>query len=266
MVDLVYRQIPYGPGGEPLWKWEVEFAKGLMLGHRQEDVLAVTEAQSSTDGIQVIGDENGDIAYPTTEDYLQIVSTSADDSESNTGPNKGARRVRVTGINEANLQVSEVVQLNGTTPVQTQNKFLRVNLMRCTLVAVDNDLAPAGTITAVHPSGTLNKMRPNYNRENFATFYTRALHKYLFWNLQLSAGFDDEFQVQVQQKQPLGSGWRTEAIFMVYESAVKLSPVNWVGLVLPGRDLRIIAEKTNLGIGTISAQIELMRIETQTGI
>jgi len=65
---------------------------------------------------------------PSTPAVAAVVSTSANDTSAGTG----ARTVRVSGLDENYLEVSEVVTLNGVTPVNTTQTFIRVNSAACT--------------------------------------------------------------------------------------------------------------------------------------
>ena len=61
--------------------------------------------------------------FPTTDVNLDIVSTSANDTLLGTG----AITIIIKGIDTAFDDVTEVINLNGLTPVTTTNQFYRVN-------------------------------------------------------------------------------------------------------------------------------------------
>ena len=60
---------------------------------------------------------------PTTAAVAAVSSTSADDTSAGTG----AQTVTVMGLDENYLEVSETVSMNGLTPVNTTQTFIRVN-------------------------------------------------------------------------------------------------------------------------------------------
>ena len=62
--------------------------------------------------------------YPSTAAALNVVSTNANDTAAGTG----ARTVRVTGLDANWNEISEIVTLNGLTPVQTVNSYLRADI------------------------------------------------------------------------------------------------------------------------------------------
>ena len=77
-----------------------------------------------TSDIWTLGGKAGgysEYPWPESEDFLYISSDSPDDNISGTG----ARRLRVNGINQAGVFQVEHIELDGTNPVQTANKYFR---------------------------------------------------------------------------------------------------------------------------------------------
>lgn len=72
---------------------------------------------------------------------LEVLSSSASDTAAGTG----ARTVLVSGLNSAYATISEVVTLNGVTPVSTVNQYLRVNVF--TTTSAGSGEVNAGDIT-----------------------------------------------------------------------------------------------------------------------
>ncbi len=101
-------------------------------------------------------------------EILRLVSTSASDSASGTG----VRTVLVHGIDINNKSVGETIALNGTTPVNTVNTFIRADALFAMTVG-SNGFA-VGTITLTNPAGTLTygNMLPSNNAWKSGTFYT----------------------------------------------------------------------------------------------
>lgn len=89
---------------------------------------------------------------------LEVVSTSVNDTAAGTG----ARTVLVSGLNSSYATITEVVILNGTTPVSTVNQFLRVNIF--TTTSAGSGEQNAGDITLrVAGGGTVQSiMRAGY--------------------------------------------------------------------------------------------------------
>lgn len=86
------------------------------------------------------------IPYPAAADNLTIVSTSANDSFPS---GTGVRLFRITGLDNNYKEITENIFMNGTTPVITTNKFLRINdtLMLLAGSATNGNAQSQGTIT-----------------------------------------------------------------------------------------------------------------------
>jgi len=80
--------------------------------------------------------KGGTLAYLTTAETMDINSTEAADTD--------PLSVFISGLDGDYLEVSEVITLNGTTPVTTTQAFLRVNFMFLSGTGTTN----AGEITA----------------------------------------------------------------------------------------------------------------------
>lgn len=74
-----------------------------------------------------IWDEGGVLSYLTNAETMSVASTSINDTNSS---GTGARKILINGLdNDYNLS-SEVLNLNGTTPVITANSYLRLYRVR----------------------------------------------------------------------------------------------------------------------------------------
>lgn len=90
--------------------------------------------------------------FPSAAETVRVVSSSAND----TSAGSGARTIRISGLNSSGEFQSEIVTLNGLTPVTTTNIYLRVN--RCFVVTSgSSNLAfNAGDITVSQGITTSN--------------------------------------------------------------------------------------------------------------
>lgn len=61
--------------------------------------------------------------FPLTAETVSVVSSSANDTAAGTG----ARTLRLSGLDSSGNFLTEIVTLNGQTPVVTTNQFLRIN-------------------------------------------------------------------------------------------------------------------------------------------
>jgi hypothetical protein len=64
-------------------------------------------------------------SFPTSASVLKVSSSSTDDSSAGTG----AQTIQIQGLNAAYEPVTETVTLDGQTPVNTTNSYIRVNKM-----------------------------------------------------------------------------------------------------------------------------------------
>jgi len=105
---------------------------------------------------RLLWNDSTNVAHPFVETppsvaaVLTIVSTSVNDTAAGTG----ARTITVKGLNASFAEISEIVTLNGTTPVVTVSLFIRVNNVIITTAGSlkHND----GEITVVHPTPSQN--------------------------------------------------------------------------------------------------------------
>lgn len=89
---------------------------------------------------------------------LEAVSSSAAD----TSAGAGAQQIQVVGLDEAGVEIEEIVNLSGTTPVPTLQEFYRVNSVfivksgsgQTNAGAVTVRVISAGTTLALIPAGT----------------------------------------------------------------------------------------------------------------
>jgi hypothetical protein len=120
---------------------------------------------SSTTNIDVC--EQGTLVpFLTAAEYLSFVSTSAQDAPAGSG----ATSVYIDGLDGNYNRLSETIATNGTTAVQTVNKYLRVN--KITTAGGGGQLANTGTITftSVVTSKIQGVMKPNIGNIQQAVF------------------------------------------------------------------------------------------------
>lgn len=98
---------------------------------------------------EIIAAQGGSIAIMTTGATLDVVSSDANDTSAGTG----ARTIIITGIDENNIEQTEVVTLNGVTPVTTTGLWLGVN--RATVISVGTGGENAGNITIDDTANTV---------------------------------------------------------------------------------------------------------------
>lgn len=89
------------------------------MGHRV--VFGRNDAiDTSSSVVRTIG---GSPIFPTTEDFVSLESDSVNDTLAGTG----ARVVKIDGLDQNYKRVTEMVYMDGITPVSSKKKYIRVN-------------------------------------------------------------------------------------------------------------------------------------------
>jgi hypothetical protein len=146
-------------------------------------------ADVDTGGQEIVGSFGGTFNIMTTADTLDVVSSSANDTSAGTG----AQSVLISGIDANFSTITEIVTLNGTTPVTTTNSFLGVN--RAVVLASGSGGVNAGTITIDDTSGTVGtqaELPIGSSVTQQAIFHTQISHiflaDWLFINIRRISG------------------------------------------------------------------------------
>jgi len=131
---------------------------------------------------EMIWEPGGDLIFLSTASTLSISSSDAKDT-SPTGD--GARSIVITGINADRLSQTEVVSLNGTSPVVTAATWLGINRAAVSLAGSDGQNVGKITIEdtlgnpqATIPSGLGTSQQP--------IFFTQAGHTALAQDLMIN--------------------------------------------------------------------------------
>jgi hypothetical protein len=114
--------------------FELQVARGQIPGHSSVNIFGY-QAVVGTGTPIAVWENTTAYTFPASAQNMLVYSSSASDTNC---------RIVITGLGENFLQVSEVVILtNGTTGVQTVNKFLRINGLLATDAVYAN---PVGNI------------------------------------------------------------------------------------------------------------------------
>lgn len=104
---------------------------------------------------------------PVVSDTVNIVSTNVNDTAAGTG----ARTIRIDGLDSNFDEISEVITLNGTTPVISVNQYVR--LFRAVVLTAGSSGENLGAITAAHttvPANIFFSITPSYNQTQVAAY------------------------------------------------------------------------------------------------
>jgi hypothetical protein len=133
---------------------ELDIVKGVLRGHamvnkagRNTDVDSGSTPEDIWDGGGVY------TGFPLgAAEKVTIVSSSVLDAAAGTG----ARTVTIYGLDALGALQSEVLTLNGTTPVDSANTYTRIYSQQVTTSGSTNTAFNAGTLTVAHKVTTEN--------------------------------------------------------------------------------------------------------------
>lgn len=163
-----------------------DYRDEIALGLRQGKILWHKWGYNEdvdTGSDEVVWSEGGNFTFLTTASTLSLVSTDANDVDGGTG----AHGVVLYGLDENRKSQTEVVLLNGTTPVVTTSTWLGIN--RMALFRSGSSQVNAGklTATAVTGSSIQAAMPIGEGTTQQAIFFTQAGHTALATGLLINA-------------------------------------------------------------------------------
>lgn len=171
--------------------FELQVSRNLIKGHSVVNIFGYQEQVNST--FVPIWENATVYTYPLAATTMQIVSSSASDT---------AVAVRIFGLNAAYEPITEVVTLNGTTPVATIGSYLRIN----SLVTVTGNAA--GTITLSASGVTYGKINIGVGRSQMSLYTVPAGYSFYLTRVDmfsnLSGGSGNHCLYKVESKFPNG--------------------------------------------------------------
>jgi hypothetical protein len=159
------RSISQLGGSEP---FELQVARGQIPGHSVRNIFGTNPTIGTT--FRTPWENNTALPFLSAEQNLSFVSTSALDT---------AVAILIIGVNGSYELTSEVVMLNGTTPVTTTAKFFRINDL---ITASGNAV---GDVTASYDGVVYAKILAGYGRNQASVFTVPA--NYCFHLLRIDA-------------------------------------------------------------------------------
>lgn len=200
---------------------EIDMAAGRFQGFDIVNKFG-TNADVDTDTLPEDVWEGGGTytGFPSDLELVEVVSASANDASAGTG----ARTVRITGLDADYNVLSEIVTLNGTTPVDTVAQFRRVHT--ATVLTAGSGGVNAGIITIRHTTTTANvfvTIPVGRNQSNCSgytvpagyTAYMRKMHAAIRGTTQASATAAIEGNIWTR---PFGGVFRSRRPFVVNTS------------------------------------------------
>jgi len=152
-VQSITRQAKYEP-------FDLQVCRGQITGHQAVSIFGYQSAVGNT--AIPVWENASTYTYPTSASTLTVVSGSTSDV--------APAAVLVSGLDSNFNQISEIVVLNGTTGVTTNNSYFRVNSLLMVGVA-SGQTSNAGAITAKQSSNTLAQINTGIGKSQ-STIYT----------------------------------------------------------------------------------------------
>jgi hypothetical protein len=119
--------------------FNLQVARGQIAGHK--NLFKFGNNPDCNGTLETVWSNSSLYVYPTSATVVKVSSTSADDTSAGTG----ARTVQVEGLDANYNEASEVITLNGQTPVLTTKIFIRV--FRAFVITAGSGGTAAGTIS-----------------------------------------------------------------------------------------------------------------------
>lgn len=200
----------------------LEISKGNVLGHSFISRFGKgTVGATNTD----IRSESANIIFQTAATLLSVVSSSALDTNSG---GTGLRSVSILGLDSNWNSITEIVNLNGTTAVNTVNTFIRVN--RVIASSVGSTGFTQGTVNITSVEGTPKQLARILALENAAQFaiftvpkgFTAFLQRVLVQN-----GATDTTEINMQVRASADVSTSPFITFHSYQIFEFASEIDW---------------------------------------
>jgi hypothetical protein len=202
-------------------------------------------------------------SFPTSASVLKVSSSSTDDASAGTG----AQTVQIQGLDANYAPVSETVALNGQTPVNTTNSYLRVNKMIVLTAgtggtSAGNIYAGTGTVTSGVPAVIVNQTGVLANETESAFYtvpagYTAFINMWTMSSGNTTANAWTRFTLRIR---PLGGVFGIKAQYHIGATDI-YECVAAYPLPIPEKsDLEILAA-TSSGSAAASTQLQIVLIK-----
>ena len=157
MSNNIVSSVTRGGAYEP---FDLQVARSQIYGHQQVNIFGYQSAVGNT---KIPVWENATIyTYITSASTLTLVSTSASDDT--------VAKVLISGLDSSFNQISESLQMNGTTGVTTLNSYYRVNSLVLTSAGTGQTIN-VGTITLKQSSNVVAQINAGISKSQ-STVYT----------------------------------------------------------------------------------------------
>ncbi len=212
----------------------------------------------NNDAVTVTGDTirgiGGRYPFPTTAAIMSIVSSDVNDTLLGTG----AQKVLLTGLDSNYDEQSEIIELNGTTPVSTTLSYLRINGFL--VIETGSDNINDGNIDVLNGTDNLGRIEIGESQMRQAVATVPRGKSWIPYLFLPSCGKDDELLLSTIGGNPNG----TRIVFSkqhLYQNNINL--VSQVRLIFAETfDFEVVGFKTGAaGIAKVSLMQDFLQID-----
>lgn len=118
--------------------FDLQVARGQVTGHTTINIYGYQPAVATS--FIPVWENATTYTYPVSATTMNLAGSNGDTAQ-----------IAISGLDANYVAISEVVTLNGTTPVSTTKAYLRINGMQVTVGSATN---PAGVVTLKDPTNT----------------------------------------------------------------------------------------------------------------
>lgn len=193
--------------------FDLQVARGQVDGHSTVNIYGY---QSSVGTTSIPVWENATAyTYPVAAAVMYL-----------SGSNGDTAKITIVGLNASYTLTTEIVTLNGTTPVATTNEFLRINSM---FVSTGSATNPAGAVYLKNSGGTVTYAQINsgVGRTQAAIYTVPAGYTYYLQRVNIYTSLNGNDYVTYQNKTISASGvvqLTQQAPFAMGYEALRIMP------------------------------------------
>ena len=230
-------------------EFNLQVARGQIAGHSTLNIYGYQPAVSTT-SIPVWENATA-YTYPVSAITMYLSGTAGDTAQ-----------ILVSGLDSYYLPISEVVTLNGATPVATVKQYLRINNMSVTVGSATN---PAGIVYLKNQAGTVTYAQINagIGRTQMAIYTVPAGYTFYLQRVAIYTSLNGNDYVTYQNKTISAAGVvqvTQQAPFSVNYDALRITPRP----VLEKTDIQLQC-RVQSGTGSVAVAQEGYLIKNETG-
>lgn len=164
----------------------LQIARGQVPGHSTVNIYGYQPLIGTT--FLPVWENATQYAYPAVATKMNLAGTAGDTAT-----------IRIEGLGASYEPVAENLALNGATPVQTANTYLRISGMR---VAVGSATNPAGVVTLKDLTNTTiyAQINAGVGRTQAAIYTVPAGHTFFLWRIDIFTSLNGNDYATYQNK------------------------------------------------------------------